>query len=47
MTPELAVGRVMSPRELHAYTCSLLGIRDPALVARAWAEERAREKAAG
>jgi hypothetical protein len=45
--PALDVGRAMSPRELHAYTCSLLGIRDPALVARAWDERRAREGEAG
>jgi hypothetical protein len=42
--PAVAAGRVMSERELHTYTCSLLGIRDPALVARAWDQVRAKER---
>lgn len=43
--PAAAVGRVMGADELHRYTCSLLGIRDPALVARARAEQEAKLKA--
>lgn len=33
----------MGADELHRYTCSLLGIRDPELIARAAKEEAERE----